>query len=288
MHEAIAAMLSKYECRERSDYINALREILQEIALLGLWRGKFFEKAALYGGTALRVLYGLDRYSEDMDFSLLEPFDDFDISGYAAFLQKETEGFGFDVRFEEIQKTQPSPIQSVFLKANTRKQLIVIEAADAIVHAIPKGQTLKIKLEVDTDPPPGFETQARYLLQPIPFAVRCFALPDLFAGKIHAILCRRWKKRMKGRDWYDLVWYAANHPELHLRHLEQRLRQTKDWDGDAPLTSQRCLELLMATIRELNVAEARRDVEPFVKYPQNLSIWSPGFFSDVAQRLKFI
>ena len=288
MHEAIGAMLSKYDCRERSDYINALREILQEVALLGLWRGKFYEKAALYGGTALRVLYGLDRYSEDMDFSLLEPSNAFDISGYAAFLQKETEGFGFDVRFEEIQKVHASPIQSAFLKTNTRKQLIVIKASDDIVKTIPRGQILKVKLEVDTDPPPGFETHTRYLLQPIPFAVRAFSLPDLFAGKMHAILCRRWKNRVKGRDWYDLIWYAAHHPKLHLHHLEQRMRQTKDWFGDAPLTSKRCLELLTHTIDELNIAEARRDVEPFVKHPENLSIWSPDFFSDVARKIEFV
>jgi len=288
MHEALAAMLSKYECYGHNDYINALREILQEIALLGLWRGKFFEKVAFYGGTALRVLYGLDRFSEDMDFSLLEPFAGFDITGYAAFLRKETEGFGFDVRFEKVEKAIESPVKSAFLKANTRKQLVVIETGDEIVKAIPKGQLLKIKLEVDTDPPPGFETQTRYLLQPIPFAVRAFVLPDLFAGKMHAVLCRRWKNRVKGRDWYDLVWYAANHPELHLHHLEQRMRQTGDWMDDALLTSEKLLDLLFESINNLDVDEARREVEPFVKSPKNLSIWSHEFFSDVVSRIRFV
>ncbi|NNL75996.1 MAG: nucleotidyl transferase AbiEii/AbiGii toxin family protein [Desulfobacterales bacterium] len=288
MHEAISAMLSKYECQGHNDYMNALREIVQEIALLGLWRGKFFEKAAFYGGTALRVIYGLDRFSEDMDFSLLKPFDGFDITGYAAFLRKETEGFGFDVRFEKVEKAGKSPKRSAFLKANTRKQLVVIEANDEIVKAIPKGQILKIRLEVDTDPPPGFRTQTRYLLQPIPFAVRAFLLPDLFAGKMHAILCRRWKSRVKGRDWYDFVWYAANHPELHLHHLEQRMRQTKDWKGDAPLTSEKLLDLLFEAINKLDVNEAKREVEPFVKSPENLSIWSREFFSDVALRIAFV
>jgi len=288
MHDAIAAMLSKYECRAHNDYIHALREILQEIALLGLWRAKFFEKAAFYGGTALRVLYGLDRFSEDMDFSLLEPFDGFDIRGYAEFLRKETEGFGFDVRFEKVEKTMQSPVKSAFLKANTRKQLVVIETGDEIMKTIPKGQLLKIKLEVDTDPPPGFETQTRYLLHPIPFAVRAFVLPDLFAGKMHAVLCRRWKNRVKGRDWYDLVWYAANHPELHLHHLEQRMRQTGDWMDDTPLTSERLLDLLFKSINNLDVDEAGKEVEPFVKKPENLSIWSHAFFSDVVSRIKFV
>jgi len=288
MHEAIAHMLSKYECRGLNDYINALREILQEVALLGLWRGKFFEKAAFYGGTALRVLYGLDRFSEDMDFSLLEPFDSFDITGYTLFLQRETSGFGFDVRVERIDKAIQSPIQSAFLKANTRNQLLVIETGEEILQTIPQGQILRIKLEVDTDPPPGFATQTRYLLQPIPFAVRAFALPDLFAGKMHAILFRKWKSRVKGRDWYDLVWYAANHPELHLHHLEQRMRQTGDWKENADLTPARFEAILMEAINNLDIEQARKEVEPFVKHPENLFIWSRDFFLDVASKIKCV
>ena len=288
MHEAVARMLSKYECRGLNDYINALREILQDIALLGLWRGKFFEKAAFYGGTAVRVLYGLDRFSEDMDFSLLEPFDSFDIMRYIAFLERETRGFGFDIRVERIDKTIHTPVQSAFLKADTRNRLLVIETGEEILKAIPKGQILKIKLEVDTDPPSGFETQARYLLHPIPFSVRAFMLPDLFAGKMHAILCRQWKRRVKGRDWYDLVWYAANHPELHLYHLEQRMRQTGDWKGDAPLTSGGFKDMLIHTIHSLDVDQTRKEVEPFVRDPENLSIWSHEFFLDIVSRIRFV
>jgi len=288
MHDAIASMLSKYECRSFNDYINALREILQELALLGLWRGKFFEKAAFYGGTALRILYGLDRFSEDVDFSLLEPFDNFDITGYAAFLQRECEAFGFDVRFEKTEKTLQSPVQSAFLKANTRKQLLVIETAEDIIQAIPKGQLLKIKIEVDTDPPSGFKTETRYMLRPIPFAVKAFELPDLFAGKMHAILCRRWRNRVKGRDWYDFVWYAANHPQLHLFHLEQRMKQTQDWEGAEPLTRETLENLLVDVIKNLDIDSARKEVEPFVKMPENLSIWSREFFLDVVSRIEIV
>ena len=288
MHDAIAKMVSKYECRGLNDYINALREILQEIALLGLWRSKFFEKAACYGGTALRILYGLDRFSEDIDFSLLEPSLDFDLKGYTAFVQKEMQAFGFDVLVEKVAKSVETPVQSAFLKADTRKQLLVIETKEDILRAVPKGKLLRVKMEVDTDPPSGFSTEARYLLQPIPFAVRSFVLPDLFAGKMHAILCRKWKSRVKGRDWYDLVWYAANHPELHLEHLEQRMRQTGHWKGNDPLTQEKFQELLGNTINKLDVKQARREVEPFVKSPENLSIWSREFFLDVALRIKVV
>jgi len=286
MHDAVAKMLSTYECRRLGDYLQALREILQEIALLGLWRSKFFEKGAFYGGTALRTLYGLDRFSEDLDFSLLAPSDDFDLGKYSNALEKELLAFGFDVKVEKRNKVVSSPIQSAFLKANTLKELLIIKAEDEIVREVPRGQVLKIKLEVDTDPPGEFSTELKYLLQPIPFAVRSYTLPDLFAGKMHAVICRKWKTRVKGRDWYDMVWYAANHPELHLGHLEQRLRQSGDWAGDSHLDGNAFRELLANTIEELDVEQARQEVEPFVKDPQALEIWSREFFHEVGSRIQ--
>ena len=286
MHEAISQMLSKYECRTTDDYIRALREVMQEIALLGLWRMKFFEKAAFYGGTALRILYGLDRYSEDLDFSLLEAGEDFDISSYVKGLEKELFAFGFKVKAERINKAIDSPIQSAFLKANTRNQLLTIEVGDEIIDAIPKGQILKIKLEVDTDPPSGFSTETRYLLMPIPFAVRSFILPDLFAGKMHAVLCRGWKKRVKGRDWYDFVWFISHHPELHLSHLEKRMRQTGHWKSKKPLSPNEFRSLLEKRIENLDFGMTRQEVEPYVKEPKKLEIWSREFFMDIATRVK--
>jgi predicted nucleotidyltransferase component of viral defense system len=288
MHEALAGMLAKYKSGRLEDTMRALREIMQEIALLGLWRSRFFEKAAFYGGTAMRVLYGLDRFSEDLDFSLLKPKSVFDIAKYLAALQKELEAFGFDVRVEQRSKTVESAVQSAFLKADTLNQLLVIEAAEEIVCEVPRGQVLKIKLEVDTDPPPGFSTETKYLLQPIPFAVRAFALPDLFAGKMHAILCRRWKTRVKGRDWYDLVWYAANHPQLHLSHLEQRMRQSGHWKNKEALSEKFFKKLIHGAIERLPVDKARLEVEPFVNNPDSLEVWSRDFFKDVASRIQFV
>lgn len=288
MNEPLARMMSKYEFRRSEDYVRALREILQEIALLGLWRSKFFEKAAFYGGTALRVLYGLDRFSEDLDFSLLKPLPDFQLSKYSEALQTELRGFGFDARIEPRAKRALSPIQSAFLKADTINQLLVIETAEEILRELPKGQVLKIKLEVDTDPPPGFSTEVKYLLQPIPFAVRSYMLPDLFAGKMHAILCRRWKTRVKGRDWYDFVWFISNHPALHLAHLERRLLQTGDLKKGETLTPEAFHSRLRKTIETVNLDEARKEVEPFVKNPDSLAVWSKGFFIDIIQRIKLV
>jgi len=288
MHDAIARMLAKYENKSLDDQVKALREIIQEVALLGLWRARFFEHAAFYGGTALRILHGLDRFSEDLDFSLLAPTPDFSLQRFSAALEEEVRAFGFNLRVESVDKTVATAVQSAFLKAATRTELMVIEADERLISTIPSGQVLKIRIEVDTDPPPAFATTTRYLLQPIPFAVRCYTLPSLFAGKLHALLCRRWNNRVKGRDWYDLVWYAAHHPQLNLFHLEQRMRQTGHWSGTARLSRHDLDELLQTAIDRLEIAQARQDVAPFVKDQQALALWSTDFFRDVATRISIV
>ncbi len=288
MNEAVVRMLARYESRTVEDRVQALREILQEIALLGLWRSKFFDKAAFYGGTSLRLLYGLDRFSEDLDFSLLRPMPGFDLRQYAGALEREIASFGFDVRLEKKEKTAESRIQSAFLKADTAKHLLVVETAEALLRKIPRGQIIKIRLEVDTDPPPGFETENKFLLHPIPFGVRTYVLPDLFAGKMHAVLCRRWKNRVKGRDWYDLVWYAAHHPKLHAAHLAQRMLQSGDLKTGVSLTQDQWMDMAHAAVDQLDVAMARKEVEPFVKNPYALKAWSPAFFHDVLKRVVLV
>jgi len=286
VHDAIRSMLNRYDCQTRDDYVNALREILQELALLGLWRGKFFEHAAFYGGTALRVLYGLDRYSEDLDFSLLRPSPTFHLGVFGDALLREIRSFGFEVDFEPRQKPARTRIGSAFLKANTYRQWLVIETGDELLRGLPAVRTLKIKLEVDTDPPGGFETESRYLLQPIPFGLRVYRLPDLFAGKLHAVLCRKWQSRIKGRDWYDLVWYAARHPHVNLGHLETRMRQSGDYGDEEPLTRARLLELLRQRVRRVDVGELRGEVAPFVRERQSLEIWSQDFFLHLIDRIE--
>ena len=288
MNEAIRQLLAKYEIKSLGDSIRALREVMQEIALLGLWRSKFFEKAAFYGGTALRVLYGLDRYSEDLDFSLLKADKDFNLAFYNNALKNELRSYGFEVLIEEREKSAKTAVQSTFLKANTRKQMLAIEFEKGLIQQIPKNQQIKIKLEIDTDPPPGFLTSTKYLLLPIPFAVRAYSLPDLFAGKMHAVLCREWKSRIKGRDWYDFVWFAAHHPEMHLSHLEQRMRQTGHWKGSINLSTEEFQKKLTQRINQINIDQARKEVETFVKDPESIVLWSKDFFLEVASRIKIV
>ena len=288
MNEAIRQILATYEVRSVEGSLRALREVMQEVALLGLWRSKFFEKAAFYGGTALRVLYGLDRFSEDLDFSLLTKGEEFDLADYSSALKKELASFGFAVEIEGRAKPVSAAIQSAFLKADTRTQMITVEFDKDLIQQVPRNQVLKIRLEVDIDPPPGFRTEIRYLLRPVPFSIRTFSLPDLFAGKMHAVLCREWKSRVKGRDWYDLVWFAAYHPELHRAHLEQRMRQTGHWTGPAPLTAGDLRDLITKRIDKVDIEQIRHEVEPFVKDAAALEVWSKEFFLNVASRIKAV
>lgn len=222
-----------------------------------------------------------------MDFSLLQPDESFDLAEYEAFMVNELAAFGFDVAFEKRQKRRETPIESAFLKADTKTQFLVIEGADVLANRLPKGQAIRVKIEVDTDPPQGFATETKYHLRPVPFSVRVYAMPDLFAGKMHALLCRGWQERVKGRDWYDFVWYAARNTPLHLAHLEARMIQSghKDWDGD--LTPAVFRELLARRIKTLKVSAARDDVVRFLTDPKSVAIWSKEFFAAVAEKIGF-
>lgn len=285
MNQAVLKMLERYECRGVSDYENALREIFQELALLGLWRGKFFEKAAFYGGTALRVLHGLDRFSEDMDFSLLRPDSAFTLTPYCKFIKNELEAWGFPVDVVVKSKTAVTAIESAFLKADTEQQLLVIDAPASVIGSVCSGRRFKIKIEVDTTPPLDFSTESRFLLRPIPFSVRAYHPSDMFAGKMHALLFRNWKSRVKGRDWYDFIWYVAHDKPLNLKHLTARMRQTGHWNSTNMISETKLRSRLSDRIHSLNIRSAIEDVAPFVKERDSMNVWSKEFFKDVAERM---
>jgi len=288
MNDAIRNMLSAYYLSTVASAADALREIIQEIALLGLSRSPFFTKAAFYGGTALRIFYGLNRYSEDMDFSLLSPDASFDLSEYERFIVNELAAFGFEVSFERRKKSVRTRIESAFLKADTKALFIVIENVQDLAGKLPKGQAIRIKIEVDTDPPLDFKTETKYHLRPIPFSASVYSMPDLFAGKMHALLCRDWKGRVKGRDWYDFVWYVSRNTPLHLAHLDARMLQSghKEWKGE--LTSALLQKLIRKRIEALDVTSAKDDVIRFLSYPEDVSIWATEFFMAVAEKIRFV
>ena len=285
MNEAIKVMLNRYKCESINDYENALKEIIQEVTLLGLWRSKFFEKAAFYGGSALRILYGLDRFSEDLDFSLLKPDRNFSLAVYCKAVEEELKSFGFSVKVKKKEKKSETNISSAFIKGGTLENMIIIDTPEAVRKKIYSGKIMKIKLEIDIDPPGDFHTEAKYLFQPVPFSVNTFTLPCLFAGKMHSILCRPWKGRVKGRDWYDLVWYVRKNVSLSLKHLEKRMKQTGHLGKEESLTEEILKQKLQGKISAVDFNNAKKDVENFLKKPDFLEIWSKDFFKAVCDKI---
>ena len=281
IHPALASLLNRYQPQSANDYQNAVREIAQEIALLGLWRTTFYDHAAFYGGSALRIFHGLQRFSEDLDFSLLQSKPDFSLKPYLGAVAYELAAWGFDFRAEGIEKSNPSAIDSAFLKGSTVINLLQIGAPPEIASRLPKGQLIRIKLEIDTDPPPGAANEMLTRLVPTPHQVRVYDPPSLFAGKLHAVLCRNWKSRVKGRDFYDLVWYVGRRIPLNLAHLEARIRQSGDWSLEKPLDAPALRERLKERFASIRFDQAKEDIAPFLKDPRELSLWSEGFFMDL-------
>ncbi len=275
-------MLQKYPLQTSAQYSHALREILQELVLCGLWRAKFFERALFYGGTALRILHGLNRFSEDMDFSLLAPDQFFQLEPFGKAIEMELRSWGFTVELQLKQKVKTTAIQSAFLKADTTQAFLAIETPPELIGPDKTIRQLKIKIEIDTNPPSGFTDEAKLILQPIPFSVRTMSLPSLFAGKMHAVLCRQWGSRVKGRDWYDLVWYVSRSVPVNLVHLEQRMRQSGHWEFEESLTDATFRSLLEKRIESLDVESAREDTKNFVSEPGTLASWNRAFFLEIA------
>ncbi len=277
--EKIEQMLGRYELLTVHDHENALKEIIQEIVLLGLWRSKFYEKAVFYGGSALRILHKLDRFSEDLDFSLIQPENTFDIKKYLSAVKSELELWGFEVFTEEKNKKNKRTIDSTFIKANTLIHLLKIDS-NLKTH---KNAVMKIKLEVDQDPAAGFTSDLKYHLHPIPFSIKTMALPSLFAGKMHALLCRTTRINIKGRDWYDLIWFVKNNIPCDLYYLKNKMVQTGHIDLSEELDKATLVDLISKKSEEIDFALAKRDVEPFLKnagQKDGLSLWSHAFFND--------
>jgi hypothetical protein len=233
----IQKLFERYQCRTNDERRDALKEIVQEISLVALNRTHFFNYAAFYGGTALRIFYDLDRFSEDLDFSLIKPDASFDLSVYFRALRDELNSYGFDVEIEKKEKTAASAVQSAFIKGGTLINLIKIGPANPQLTGISKDELIRIKIEIDTDPPEGAAYEVKYRLVPAPYSVRLYDRPSLFAGKLHALLCRNWKSRVKGRDFFDYLWYLSKDIPLNSIHFDARMRQSKHWTGNHSMPS---------------------------------------------------
>lgn len=286
MLQVLDQMLSKYKINNIDDKKNAIKEIVQEIVLCGLSRGGFFKEAAFYGGTALRIFYGLDRFSEDLDFSLTTQNPKFNLTKYFPYIENETKSLGLDFSVQEKIKSFDSNIKSAFLKGNTKEHILTFYENSEDAKFINCEEAIRIKFEVDINPPAGATYETKFGLLPSPYQVKLYDLPSLFAGKIHACLCRNWKSRVKGRDFYDYVFFLSIGARVNLENLKSKLVQSKFIDENYNLSIENLKKLLYERFDNLNIEHAKQDVLPFVKDKSKLDLWSTEFFKEITKSLK--
>ena len=285
MNTAVKQMLEAYHGETMYDRKNAMKEIMQEIVLCGLSRAGFFKKAAFYGGTALRIFYGLDRFSEDLDFSLEVPDLNFDLAEYFPVLEKEVRSFGLNVEISEKAKTKDSHIRSAFLKGNTREHLLYFYADEPDAGKVTRTEIVKIKFEVDINPPQYAAFEHKYRLLPVPYEVKLYDMPSLFAGKVHAVLARSWRNRIKGRDLYDYVFYLSRNVAVNLPHLRERLIDSGYIQKEDLCSLEDVKRMLCTRFEAIDYSQARQDVEPFIQDSSVLNVWNTDFFKQITENL---
>ncbi len=286
MEQVLNQMLDRYQINNLEDKKNAIKEIVQEIVLCGLSRAGFFNEAAFYGGTALRIFYGLDRFSEDLDFSLILQNPNFDLSKYFSYIENETQSLGLNFKVTEKIKSFDSNIKSAFLKGNTKEHIMTFYENNADAKLINKDEAIRIKFEVDINPPAGANYEIKFGLLPSPYQVRLYDLPSLFAGKIHACLCRNWQSRVKGRDFYDYVFFLSIGAKVNLTNLKAKLIQSQFINENFDLTIENLKAMLNKRFEHMDYEQAKEDVLPFVKDKSKLDLWSKEFFIEITKNLQ--
>lgn len=269
MNLALQEMLKRYEPSAQHDHKKVLNEILQKIALLGLWRSKFFEIAAFYGGSCLRILYGSERFSEALNFSLLQSNPKFDPSEYLHAIKVELESFGLEVTVEQIAKIET---------AKVLRQLFTLRLPE-------ENKNLKINVVINLEPRFQIVTDQRYVLEPIPFSVRSLSEPDLFANHLYELLFSHPREGIKGHDWFDLIWFIQHRIPVHLKHLEESLKQTRQEKESQAFTEQKLKSLLESRIAALDVEQVKKEALAFIQDSSAIKVWSKEHFLDLVQNI---
>jgi len=279
--QIIQQRLQSYDCKTEIEEQQAIREITQEVVLAALGRGDFFKYALFQGGTCLRIFYGLNRFSEDLDFILLEPNMNFELQDHLRHLSDELAAFGYDIEIADRSKAEAT-VKKAFLKDNSLGKVIKLN------HRNPTGPmpNIRIKFEIDTNPPVGSGKSLEYLDFPFVSAVAVQDKPSLFAGKIHALLCREY---LKGRDWYDFIWYTSYGVDINYEFLSSAINQQGPWKSHQIKTDKTwVLEQLEKKITSLDWKQAAEDVRQFVKTNEqpSLDLWGKSLFLKQMDKLK--
>lgn len=273
--------LDSYQCKSNLEEEHAIREITQEVVLAALGRTEFFKHALFQGGTCLRIFYGLNRCSEDLDFILKEVNRDFGLQPHLRAVRDRLEAYGYDVEIADRSKAGVA-VRKAFLKDDSLGKVLQLKHVDT------SGPARKIRgtLEVDTNPPSGSGMEITYVDFPFVSSVTVRDKPSLFAGKVHALLCREY---VKGRDWYDFLWYTSQSIGVNYAFLSSALAQQGPWRGqDVQVDAGWCRTHLEDRIKSVDWVAAREDVRRFVReseYP-SLDLWSRDLFLSRLGKIK--
>jgi hypothetical protein len=280
MIDLIKERLRRYGATNPLDEENAVKEILQEIALYALWRSDFFDVALFQGGTSLRILHGLPRFSEDLDFLLRAPDPQFDWSPYLSGLIQVAAEFGVKL------DAQPPARMDKAIHAALLKNDSVANQLDLSFAGQDRRKAIRIKLEIDVNPPLGSDEATSFLDFPLDYEVRHQDLPSNFALKIHALICRGF---LKGRDWFDFSWYVSRDIAPNLSLLRNALIQAGPWKGDAAISVDLAWlkAALSSTIAKIDWKEAGDDVARFLRPAElrSVDLWSERFFLAKVEKL---
>jgi predicted nucleotidyltransferase component of viral defense system len=273
--------LNSYNCKSELEEEHAIREITQEVALAALSRTDFFKYSVFQGGTCLRIFYGLNRFSEDLDFILKEPNRNFKLQPHLQSLSEELEAYGYKIDITDRSKTDIA-VRKAFIKDDSIGKVLQLN------HVGKKGpfRKIRIKLEVDTNPPSGSQTEIKYLDFPFVSSVTVQNKPSLFAGKVHALLCREY---IKGRDWYDFLWYTSQGIEINYQFLASALRQQGPWkEQDIDVNLDWCMAEFGKAIKSINWKTTAEDVRRFVRVAEqpSLKLWSKELFLAQLEKLR--
>jgi len=288
--QIVREMLSRYDISDPNIASRALREVLQELVLYSLYQARFFDSVVFYGGTALRIIHGLDRFSEDLDFSVRKEAGNFSFSSFGERIIKGLEEFGIESVFENQEyKSGGQGIARSNVRTGPISDILSVGTSGSlkeISRLFPANQNVRIRLEVDTGPPGSFQEESSFLLYPIAFPVLTMRLSSLFAGKMCALLCRLWRGRVKGRDWFDFIWFLKKNATLDLGYLEDKLRGSGNFESSDPLSLAEVKKMYLARVESLDVEGAIRDVSPFLRDVASIHAWSREFFMSLADRIE--
>ena len=280
-------LLKNYDVSNPKARENAVREVIQEMTLYGLSQTDFFDRAAFMGGTDLRIFHGLNRFSEDLDFILREPDEGFSYAPYTEGLEDTLTTFGIDFKVEAVEKKHQGSIREGLVKANTKELYLKFYSDEDRSDKIYPTQLSKIKMEVDIDPAEGAQFEKKFKTRPFGYMLTSCDMPTMFAGKIHAILCRPWANRFKGRDLYDYIFYLNNGVPYNLAFLNSKMRRTiPDMEGD--LSHADVMELLNRRFKEIDYKSAIDDVSNFIGSEEynSVRIWCSEMFEQITVSLK--